>query len=292
MQNRDVSLTDGLTRRDFVRLLGLGGATAFAAACASAASQEGGGATTAAGPTPLGIQLYTLRSIINQDTQGVLAELGRIGYREVETAGTAGKSAAEFRAMLDAAGLTAPSGHHAIERMRSDMPGVIAEARTLGHRFITVPFLMPNQRTLEGYRQLAADMNRFGEAARAAGMRLAYHNHDFEFQPVGGTTGWDVIMSETRPELVDIELDLYWAVRANQQPQALFAKHPGRVTMVHVKDMAAGGAMADVGAGTIDFRAIFAANPGIRHFFVERDDTKDPLATARASFASLRGTKP
>lgn len=289
MPNRP-DFPEGYSRRDFVRLLGLGGAAAFAGACASRAGQI---VTTTPGPTPLGIQLYTMRSVIQADPAGVLNALGAIGYREVETAGTAGRTPAEFRQLLDAAGLRSPSGHYPIERMRSNMAGVIDEARALGQTWIVAPYLAAPERTGDGYRRLAADLDRANEAARTAGMRVAYHNHDFEFLQVAGApegqNGFDILLAESR---VPIELDLFWITKAGRKPAEYFAKYPGRFPLVHVKDMTAAGAMADVGAGTIDFRGIFAdSTAGIRHFFVERDDTTDPLATARASFVALRGLK-
>ncbi len=173
---------DALSRRDFVRLLGAGGAglAATLAGCSRAAEEaarnaaatgagaSGAMASASVGGTPLGIQLYTVRNVMQSDPAGTLMELGRIGYRQVETAGTAGRTAAEFRAMMDRAGLTSPSGHYPIERMRSGMNAVVAEARTLGQRWIVCPGLGESERTDAGYRQLAADLNRAGEAARAA----------------------------------------------------------------------------------------------------------------------------
>ncbi|MFL5581305.1 MAG: sugar phosphate isomerase/epimerase family protein [Gemmatimonadaceae bacterium] len=311
---RDASIappTASLSRRDFVRLIGAGsaGLAAGLAACsrateeaavnaaASGASASGSMASAAvsgnADPTPLGIQLYTVRNALQADPAGVLMELGRIGYREVETAGTAGKTAAEFRAMMTRAGLTSPAGHYPIERMRSDMAGVIAEARTLGQRWIVCPWLGEDARTAAGYRALAADLNTAGAAARDAGMRVAYHNHDFEFRTPEGGRGFDTLLAETDSALVDFEMDLYWITKAGGRPLDYFAKYPGRFPLVHVKDMSASGAFADVGAGTIDFAGIFAqaGRGGVQHYFVERDDAPsaaDPLASARASFTALR----
>jgi sugar phosphate isomerase/epimerase len=130
--------------------------------------------------------------------------------------------------------------------------------------------------------------------ARDRGIRVGYHNHDFEFAAIpGGGTGFEILLGETDPALVDFELDIYWAVKGGHNPLDLFARYPGRFPLWHVKDMsdrAGAQRMADVGAGEIDFRGIFAAREqaGLRHFFVERDDPTDSLASIRTSYTNLR----
>jgi sugar phosphate isomerase/epimerase len=127
-----------------------------------------------------------------------------------------------------------------------------------------------------------------GEAARKRGMTFAYHNHDFEFVPLGSTTCYDVLLATCEPSLVEFELDLFWITKAGKDPLAYLAQQPGRFSMVHVKDMTADGSMVDVGAGTIDFAKIFAAaNGGIKHHFVEHDNPSDPFASIAASYRAL-----
>lgn len=291
--------TDDLSRRDFVRLLGAGAAGAALAACsrAAAVTTTSGGtasASTAGAGYPLGIQLYTVRDPLQRDTAGTLAAIARIGYREVETAGYGTLTPAQFRAELDRNGLVAPSGHIPIDRIRADLPGVVAEARTMGYHWITFPWVPEEGRTYDNFRRIADDLNRAGRAAKDAGMRVAYHNHDFEFQPLAGAPSgmlmYDMLLANTDPSLVDFEMDLYWITHAGKNPVDYWMKNQGRFPMVHVKDMTSTGAMADVGAGTIDFAALFqhAGHAGIKHYFVERDDAPDPLATARNAYAGLR----
>lgn len=241
-----------------------------------------------------GVQLYTVRTLMQRDVAETLGAVAAAGYREVETAGLFGMAPEEFRAALDRAGLVSPAGHTPIEALRQSLDASLASARTLGQEWVVVPWLDEAERTPEGYRRVAAELNRFGAAAVDRGLRVGYHNHDFEFEELeGGVRGYDLLLADTDPELVDIELDLFWAVNAGQDPVALFERHPGRFPLCHVKDMAdrgGAGTQAPVGQGDIDFARIFAHadQAGLRHYFVEQDDPADPLASIRASHAYLQ----
>jgi sugar phosphate isomerase/epimerase len=286
----DVAAADfpALDRRRF-----LGGALA---ALAAAAIPD---ALGAAGPSPapaarldrIGLQLYTVRQSMEKDLPGTLARVATIGYREVEFAGYFGREPAEIRELLEKNHLSAPSSHVALERLRSEPDRVIEEARVAGHRYVVCPWLDEKQRTPEGYAALIDTLGRTDEALRQAGLGLAYHNHDFEFATLpDGQRGFDLILERTDPAIVQLEMDLFWAVKGGADPLAYFARWPGRFPMVHVKDMDAAGAMTDVGKGRIDFAAIFAARrrAGIRHFFVEHDEPADAWASITASYAYLK----
>jgi sugar phosphate isomerase/epimerase len=175
----------------------------------------------------------------------------------------------------------------------------IASAKTIGQGWVTVPsYPFPADAGLDTFKQAAAELNKWGEACRAQGLKLGYHNHDRELRDVGpDLTGHDVLLNETDPALVDFELDVYWATFAGKDPVALFERHPGRFAMWHVKDMRdpqGAKSMAPVGLGTIDYARVFAnaARSGMRHFFVEHNDAaKWPggsLASVQASFDGLR----
>ena len=241
-----------------------------------------------------GVQLYTVRTLMAQDVAGTLEAVAAAGYREVETAGLLGMTPEAFRAALDRAGLVSPAGHTPIEALRQSLQASLASARALGQEWVVVPWLDERERTPEGYRGVAAELNRFGAAAVEEGLRIGYHNHDFEFEALsGGRRGYDILLDETDPDLVDIELDLYWAVKAGQDPVALFQRDAGRFPLCHVKDMADRGgseAQAPVGRGEIDFARIFAHadQAGLRHYFVEEDNPADPLESIRASYAHLQ----
>lgn len=241
-----------------------------------------------------GVQLYTVRTLMQRDVRETLAAVAAAGYREVETAGLFGLAPGEFRAALERSGLVSPAAHMPIDSLRQDLDGSVAAARALGQEWIIVPWLDEAERTAEGYRRVADELNRFGAAAGERGVRVGYHNHDFEFEEIErGVRGYDILLAETDPGLVDIELDLFWAVKAGQDPVALFERDPGRFSLCHVKDMAdRGGAEAQVpvGQGEIDFARIFAHadRAGLRHYFVEQDNPADPLMSIRASYAHLQ----
>ena len=236
-----------------------------------------------------GLQLYTIRQLMQDDVPSALALVADVGYRHVEFAGYFDHPAGELRLMLDDMGLTAPAAHVPLEAMSDNPDAAIESALTLGHRYLVVPWLAPESRvTLDGYYRLAEQLNAFGEACDRAGLRFAYHNHDFEFELTDGGVPYDVLLDETDPALVEFELDLYWIRAAARSELEYFERYPGRFTMWHVKDMDTRGEMADVGDGVIDFAALFGrADTGVRYAFVERDDSPDPETTIRRSYAAL-----
>jgi sugar phosphate isomerase/epimerase len=242
----------------------------------------------------IGIQLYTLRRDFQRDVEGTLAKVAEIGFREVEFAGYPPGTGAPLKAILERLGLTAPSSHVALEAIRADWGRALDEAAALGQRYIVVPSIgREDRQTLDAWKRVAALFNRAGEEARARKIQFAYHNHDFEFAPIEGTTGYDVLLAETDPGLVQLELDLYWMTRAGRDPLQYFAKYPGRFPLLHVKDMDATPekGFADVGKGTIDFARIFRRIPqaGAKHFFYEQDVTPGvPLDSAKVSYQYLK----
>ena len=283
-------------RREFLRRLGAALALGTLPRCADASNSE---PSPPPPPRPgeegqgpgLGIQLYTLRGILPHDFDGTLARLAEIGYREVEFAGYHGREPAAVRSALARAGLAAPSAHVPIEALENDWPRTLEAARTIGHQWLVVAWVPEELRPdLDGWRRVAERFNHAAAAAREAGLGFAYHNHDFEFVPLEGRTPYDVLLEETDPELVRLELDLYWITKGGRDPLDYFARYPGRFPLVHVKDMGEDGGMVDVGEGTIDFARIIARREeaGIRHWFVEHDVPADPMRTARVSYENLR----
>jgi sugar phosphate isomerase/epimerase len=242
----------------------------------------------------IGVQLYTVRDRMQQDVAATLRTVGEIGYAEVETAGYFDHSPAEFRQMLDDAGLVSPAAHVPINALRDDLDGLLSAAHTIGHGWLIVPWLDAGERTVEGYRRVAADLNQAAAVASGHGVRVAYHNHEWEFDPVDGErSGYDILLAETDPALVDMELDLFWAVHAGQDPVELFDRHPGRFRLCHVKDMVdpqGARQMVAVGTGDIDFARIFAQaeRAGLTHYFVEHDNPQDSIESIRTSYENLR----
>jgi sugar phosphate isomerase/epimerase len=238
----------------------------------------------------VGLQLYTVRDLVQQDMERTLARVAEIGYKEVEFAGYFGHEPKAIRAMLDKSGLAAPAAHVSEKLLTGDWAKIFADAKVIGHEYVIVPSTEGDQRrTIADYQKLAARFNRAGDAARREGLTFAYHNHEYEFLPIEGKTPYDTLLEDTDPDLVKFELDLFWIRAGGRDPLAFFARWPKRFPLVHVKDMTADGRMVDVGAGVIDWKAIFAKRKqaGIRHFFVEHDEPADPIWSATASYRLL-----
>lgn len=240
-----------------------------------------------------GLQLYTLRNDMAKDLEGTIAKVAAAGYKEVEFAGYYNKTPQEIKAILVKNGLTSPSTHIAINLLETEIDKTIETAKVIGHQYIVCPFLAPNIRqTIDQYKKHAATLNRAGQACKKAGLQLAYHNHDFEFATLEGQIPYDLLLASTDPKLVQMEMDLYWTVKAGVDPLVYFAKHPGRFPLVHVKDMAntEKKEFAEVGRGTIDFKKIFAQSKkaGIKHYFVEQDQSANPLESIKISADYLK----
>ncbi|SCG51313.1 Sugar phosphate isomerase/epimerase [Micromonospora echinaurantiaca] len=298
---------ESVSRRGVLR------AATVSAAAVGAAGLLGAPAAAHSGPAHgrrrvpadrISIQLYTLRDQLAADLPGTLAALRRIGYRRIEHAGYVGRTAAEFRAALDDAGLRATSGHVGIPQPFDPdaWEQVLADTNTVGCRYLVHPWFGLDAegrpiRDPERYRALARDLNRAGRLAERAGLRFGYHNHQLEFVPLtDGRTGFEILAAETDPRLVHFELDLFWTWRGARDPVDVIRAHRGRIRQVHVKDMDHNASFADLGDGLIDFGRIFgyAREAGIEEYIVERDDAGTPprapadaLDTARVGYAYL-----
>ena len=247
-------------------------------------AQDNGGS----GLSP-GLQLYTIRSLMQDDVPSALALVAGVGYRHVEFAGYFGYPASELRLMLDDMGLAAPAVHISPADMAENLEAVVESALILGHRYPVVYAIDPDSRaTLDDYYRVAEQFNAWGEACDRAGLRFAYHNHAFEFESIDGQVPYDVLLEETDPALVDFELDLYWIRAGGRSELEYFERYPGRFTLWHVKDMDTRGEMIDVGDGVIDFASLFGRDDtGVRYAFVEHDNPPDPETTIRRSHLAL-----
>lgn len=238
---------------------------------------------------PVGVQLYTLRSLMAEDLPGTLRAVAEIGYREVEFAGLFDTPASEVRTLLDDLGLDAVSSHVSMGLVREQPSATLDEAAALGLQYVTCPSIGRDELTPEGLPRLLDDFNHFGEMARERGLTFAYHNHDFEFVESGGTVPYDRLLEGCDPELVKMQLDVYWVTHAGQDPVSYLRSHPGRFPMIHAKDRAPSGDMVPVGEGTIDFPAILEAADvaGLEHWLVEHDRPEDALASIRTSYEAV-----
>ncbi|MFV7235613.1 sugar phosphate isomerase/epimerase family protein [Flavobacterium sp. ZB4R12] len=252
---------------------------------------------------PIGIQLWTLRDTLPKDVKGVLAQVGKVGFNEVETFGYSpkngffGTSVKDFKSMLCDNGLKATSNHFDfngyIENGSTEsLKSYIETANILGSEYVTVPYIVQNLRgkSIDDYKKLALKINQAAEICKASGLKLAYHNHDFEFEKFESTTGYEILLNNTDKNLVDFEMDLYWVVRSGNNPLQLFKEHPGRFKMWHVKDMDKinPNFNAEIGTGSIDFKAIFAEAElsGMKRFFLEHESNykPNPIESAAISF--------
>ena len=240
----------------------------------------------------IGLQLYTVRDQMKADFEGTLARVAEIGYKEVEFAGYFGHSPADVKAILDKHGLSAPSTHVAFENA-DQWKTALDTAKTIGHEYIVMPWIPAERRkTLDDWKNFAQVFNRAGQMSHDAGIQFAYHNHDFEFPKLEGQVPYDVLLQSTDPKLVQLEIDLYWITKAGQDPLTYFARWPGRIPLVHVKDSAGppDHKMVDVGQGKIDWKRIFAKKDqaGIKHAFVEHDQPPQPFEDIAVSYRTLK----
>jgi len=278
------------SRRNFIKLAGL--AAAGAAIAPSFAF---------AAPTKIvGIQLYSLRVQLPKDVNGTIKKVAEAGYKEVETFGYSAKDGywgldpKSFKNLLLENGLTAPSGHYGMDKFlgggsSDELKSYIEAANIIGSSYIVVPYLGDSLRKSEDdWKKLAGKLNEASVICKASGLKLGYHNHNFEFEKVGDTTGYEILLKGTDPKAVQFEMDLYWVVRSGNDPAKLFAEHPGRFPMWHVKDMdkADHTINTEVGNGTIDFKAIYkhAKLAGLKHLIMEQENFSiDPYVSIKQS---------
>lgn len=230
----------------------------------------------------LGLQLYSLRSTIPQDPKGVLSKVASFGYKELETYSYSdgkifGMAFGDFCNYAKSLGMKVTSGHYGLDMIKGDTwKKAVDDARKNGQSFMVVPYIAEEQRkTIDDYKRIIADLNAAGEVCNAAGIRMGYHNHAFEFQTVDGQIPFDLMLKELDPKKVGMEMDIYWVVNAGHDPLKYFEKYPGRFEQWHVKDMDKTDRErnADIGTGSIDWKAIFAKakQSGLKHFYIEQE---------------------
>ncbi|MDB5158175.1 MAG: sugar phosphate isomerase/epimerase [Mucilaginibacter sp.] len=236
----------------------------------------------------VGLQLYSLRDQLPKDVSGVIAKVAAAGYKEVEPfgyskrAGFWGLDAKAFSSLLKANGLTTPSAHYDMNEFlgsgkMDNFNDYIEAANATGQSHIIIPSINGEYiKTVDECKAVADKMNKAAEICQKSGLKLGYHNHNFEWKPIGDTTFYDTVIDNTDPKLVAMEMDIYWVVRSGKDPLELMAKHPGRFEFVHIKDMdkTNNGLNTEIGTGTIDFVKILAQakQGGVKHFIVEQEN--------------------
>jgi sugar phosphate isomerase/epimerase len=251
----------------------------------------------------IGFQLYTVRDVINQNPEKTLTELSDIGYREAECIGD---NLENIVAAMTQTKLKPVSLHVDSNLWKSDheekRTSVFADAKMKGFSYVVYPYV-PNQERggMDAIKRVAENLNRGARDAHNNDLKVCYHNHAFEFEPIGGKTLLATLMEETDPKLVGLELDIFWAVTGGHDPLELFNVYGSRIQLVHLKDRAKPAqphynedvprnTFKEVGHGSIDIPAVLkaATEAGVKHFFVEQDATPgDPVESLKQSYQYL-----
>ncbi len=296
-----------MNRRNFVKNIAVGsGAFLWGAELAMAAPDW---------KKQPGLELYTVRDLTAKDFEGTLAKVAEIGYKEVEPATDYGKLEPKaFRAVLDRYGLSAPSTHVPA----TDGPGLEKELegfQVMGIKYTEIRSARPpsgggrSRQTEESVKRTADEINRHGAIVKKFGMKMLIHNHTMEFEPLEGgkVRPYDILLAETDPAVVAMQLDIGWASVAGQNILEMFKKNPGRFELWHVKDARGirlmnadmnesermrAATLVPVGQGEVDYKTIFANAElaGMKHYCVEQDnaaDWGDSMAAARVSYENL-----
>lgn len=249
----------------------------------------------------IGVELYTVRDILPKNPSGTLRAIEQMGYTEAEVIyGGIDK----IWPALKATKLKPVSVHLGTDLFddQGKMQATLDDVKQRGFEFAVFPYLPPAQRGgLEAIKKLAAKLNMAGKLSKALGVRMCYHNHAFEFEPMQGTTPFDTLLKETDRNLVSLELDVFWVSVAGHNPVELIRQHANRIALVHLKDKSANfpvryneqvpaDTFKEVGRGSIDFPEILraATKAGVNHFFVEQDKTPgNPLDSLKISYDYL-----
>lgn len=270
------------SRREFLRT----SSAAVAATCAA------GKLSAARLKMPIGLQLYTVRDLLPKDFDGTLTKVRAAGYTVVEAAGYYHKSAAEFKAAMDKAGLRCVSTHHSMSELKPRLDEFIDYGKALGLDYIVCP--SPTRKDpaahgpldLDDWRWVAGELNKIGEKVKAAGMVFGYHNHGPEFGKEDGVVFYDELLRLTDPKLVVFEMDCGWVFAAGRDPLDYIPKSPERFPLLHVKDVereANGKYRSHVlGTGKMDYAPILRAATGLKQYFVEQEEFDiDPIEAIR-----------
>jgi len=258
-----------------------------------------------------GLQLYSLRDTFKHDGVPKTLDLAKsFGITEVETASTYGMPAEEFKKQLDERGLKPISGHFQYDALNKDVAAAIKEAKALGLKYVVCPWIPHNiaEFSEADVHRAAADFNRWGEAFKAEGISFGYHPHGYEFKPLDdGSTLFDLLVKETKPEFVMFEMDVFWITHPGVDPAKLLEKYPTRWQLMHLKDLRKGArtgvytghtSLEDdvpLGTGQVNWPSVFsaAAKVGVKHYFIEDES---PTATqgipkSLAYLETLKATK-
>lgn len=242
----------------------------------------------------VGIQLYTVRDAMMEDAVGTLKKLAEIGYSELESAGSDkgnyyGLAPKEIREITKDLGMTLRSGHVHVD---DNWQRTIEEAAETGQDYLICSSMPTRGQTVDNYKKVAETFNKAGEECKKAGITFGYHNHEYEFESENGQVLYDVLLDNTDPKLVIMEMDLGWVVAADHNPLKYFVSYPGRFPLWHLKDMKDDEPVStEFGQGRLDISLMLnnARQSGLKYFFVEQEEyANDPFDSARHNFDYLK----
>ncbi len=285
-----------LHRRDFIKQTGL--------AISAASIGFSGFNFPKAKPFKMGLQLFSIRQPMAEDPIQTLKTISIFGYQDTEIYGYDGPAnkyygmpAADFKKVLEDNSLESTSGHYDFikyfngsddDLMRYTDQCIIG-AHDLKQKYITWPWLDPQSRSIEKFKLLTEKLNRIGERVNKAKLGFAYHNHDFEFTDHNGENGFDIILKNTDPKLVKLQIDLYWVAHSSPlSAHELFLKAPGRFVMWHIKDMdKVSRDYTEMGNGSIDYTKILpdALLAGMEYYYIEQGGNfaQNPIQSVKDS---------
>lgn len=274
-----------LSRRDFFRRLAFAGT-------GLAATQTGVMALAPAAkyPIPMGIQLWSLRDVLKDNIPNVLQQVAQMGFTSVEPygfdGGFYGYTHTDFKELCAGFGLDILSTHTGITVENAEK--YAQSAAQIGMKYLVLPSLMGRPgKTIDDFKNLASELNRMGEICQQSGIKLAYHNHDFEFKIIDNQTPYDILLQETQPNLVHFQMDIYWVVKGGKKPADYFENYPGRFALWHIKDLSNEGESCIVGNGKINYKKLLkdADTAGLQYAVYEQEQYSEgePLQCARES---------
>jgi len=244
-----------------------------------------------------GIQLYTFRKEMLADAAGTLKQIAALGFKQIESAGSDkgnyyGLKPKEIKQICSDLGMTLRSGHiHVDEKWQQ----TIDEAQETGQEYMICSSMPAKGQTADNYKKTAEAFNKNGEDCKKANIKFGYHNHDYEFESENGKVLYDVLVENTDPSLVNLELDLGWVIAAGKDPIAYFNNYPGRFPLWHLKDMdLAKKHSTEFGKGGLDIKKMFnnASKAGMKYFFVEQEEyTSSPAESMKINMDYLKKLK-
>ena len=300
-------MKEKISRKEFLKMAAIGGLSLPGMSFLKSTSLSPGAKALIEN---VGVQLYTVRDILAKSPEATLKVIAEIGYKQLETVGV--DILQKHGQYIRDLGMTVSSAHIPFESILDEKKSpmsfqeIVKIAHEHGLSYLVFPYVPDSSRGgVKAFQELAMKLNSAGSTARNAGITFCYHNHAFDFQPIGHTTPIQIILENTDPILLKLETDVFWVSVAGVDPVDFIRKHKNRVELLHLKDKKAGlrrrynenvphNAFKALGKGTLDFRAIIetGADIGVRHCYVEQDYTPgNPLISLRESYRYLQSLK-